>query len=124
MSKRKDLVCICCPMGCRLAVDMSGGAAVSIQGYSCPKGRKYAETECTHPSRTVTSTVPVDSGESPMLSVKTSGDIPKEKIFACMAQLRGLHVRAPVKAGHVVLKNVAGTGVDIVATKSVGSKTA
>lgn len=54
-----------------------------------------------------------------MVSVKTKEDVPKEKIFDCMRALKDVTVQAPVHIGDVVLKNVAGTGVDMVATKNV-----
>ena len=122
MTTKKELVCIGCPMGCQIKVELDDGKILSIDGYTCPKGKKYAETECTNPSRIVTSTVPVDGGDCRVVSVKTARDIPKDKIFDCIALLRGIHVDAPVAAGDIILKNVAGTGVDIVATKSVGTK--
>jgi CxxC motif-containing protein len=121
MKTAKELVCIGCPMGCRIKVELDGGKILSIDGYTCPKGKKYAETECTNPTRIVTSTVPVDGGDCRVVSVKTAYEIPKDKIFDCIAMLRGLHVKAPVAAGDIILKNAVGTGVDIVATKSVGA---
>ena len=54
-----------------------------------------------------------------MVSVKTREDIPKDKIFACVQALKDVVVEAPVHIGDVILSNVAGTGVDIVATKHV-----
>ncbi len=57
-----------------------------------------------------------------MVSVKTKEDIPKGKIFECVKALKTVEVPAPVHIGDVLLKDVAGTGVDIVATKNVGTK--
>nr|WP_081019465.1 DUF1667 domain-containing protein [Blautia obeum] len=37
----------------------------------------------------------------------------------CKLTLKGIEVPAPVHIGDVILKNVADTGVDIVATKNV-----
>jgi CxxC motif-containing protein len=54
-----------------------------------------------------------------MVSVKTGSNIPKEKIFDCIAALKNLEVKAPVEMGEVMLRNVADTGIDIIATKSV-----
>lgn len=119
---KKELICIGCPMGCQLKVELDDGVILKIDGYSCPKGKIYAQTECTNPLRTVTTTLPVDGGDCRVVSVKTACDIPKNKIFDCIAELRGLHINAPVTAGDIVLKNAAGTGVDIIATKSVSVK--
>jgi CxxC motif-containing protein len=53
------------------------------------------------------------------VSVKTSADIPKGKIFECVKELQTIDVPAPVCIGQVIIEDVAGTGVSIVATKNV-----
>ena len=113
------LTCIACPMGCPLSVEMDGDKVVSVTGNTCPRGKVYAEKEVSNPTRIVTSVVRVSGGESVMVSVKTKEDIPKGKIFDVVKALKDVEVPAPVKIGDVVVANVAGTGVDIVATKNV-----
>lgn len=113
------LTCIACPMGCPLSVEMDGDKVVSVTGNTCPRGKVYGEKEVTNPTRIVTSTVKVSGGESVMVSVKTKNDIPKGKIFDVVKALKGVEIPAPVKIGDVVIADVAGTGVDIVATKNV-----
>ena len=114
----RELTCIQCPLGCPLTVTVDGDT-VTVTGNTCPRGAVYGEKEVTHPTRTVTSTVEVEGGEMARVSVKTAGDIPKEKIFDVMAEIRGTKLTAPVTIGDVIIKNAAGTGVDIIATKSV-----
>ncbi|MGI5984981.1 MAG: DUF1667 domain-containing protein [Oscillospiraceae bacterium] len=121
MKTYKELICIGCPMGCPVSVEMENGSIGDISGYSCPRGKSYAEKELTSPERTVTSTVPVDGGFFRMVPVKTEHDIPKEKIFACMDQIHRVRLRAPVKAGEAVIKNIAGTGIDLIATRSISA---
>lgn len=118
MEERK-LICIGCPMGCPLTVVMNGKEVVSVTGNTCKRGDVYARKEVTDPTRIVTSTVRVSGGSIPMVSVKTKEDIPKDKIFECVRALKGIQVSAPVHIGDIILKNVADTGVDIVATKNV-----
>ena len=113
------LTCIACPMGCPLSVEMEGDKVVSVTGNTCPRGKVYAEKEVSNPTRIVTSVVRVSGGESVMVSVKTKEDIPKGKIFDVVKALKDVEIPAPVKIGDVVVANVAGTGVDIVATKNV-----
>ena len=113
------LTCIACPMGCPLSVEMEGDKVVSVTGNTCPRGKVYAEKEVSNPTRIVTSVVRVSGGESVMVSVKTKEDIPKGKIFDVVKALKDVEVPAPVKIGDVILADVAGTGVDIVATKNV-----
>lgn len=117
--EKKELICIGCPMGCMLSVDMNGGGVVTVTGNTCPRGDSYARKEVTNPTRIVTTTVRVLGGTQDMVSVKTKTDIPKGEIFACVKALKGVEVNAPVHIGDVILENAAGTGVDIVATKNV-----
>ncbi len=104
-------------MGCPLTVELEGGEIVNITGNTCKRGEVYGRKEVTNPTRIVTSTVKVEGGKSDMVSVKTREDIPKDKIFECVKALKGITVKAPVRIGDVILPDVAGTGVDIVATK-------
>ncbi len=115
----KKLTCINCPVGCPLKVEMDGENVICVSGNTCRRGEIYARKEVTNPTRIVTSTVKVVNGTSGTVSVKTKEDIPKEKIFVCVQALRGIEVQAPVHIGDVILENVAGTGVDIVATRNV-----
>ena len=118
----RELTCIGCPLGCSITVTMNGTDVVSVTGNTCPRGDSYARKEVTNPTRIVTSTVPVEGGISPMVNVKTASDIPKAKIFECVSALKNVVVTAPVKIGDVVLSNVAGTGVDVVAAKNIAAK--
>ena len=117
----KNLTCISCPMGCQITVEMDGGEVVSVTGNTCKRGDVYARKEVTNPTRIVTSTVKVSGGKADMVSVKTKEDIPKGKIFDCVRALKGVEVKAPVRIGDVIVADVAGTGVDIVATKNIAA---
>lgn len=117
--KRKELICIGCPMGCPIVVEMEEGKVLSVTGNTCPRGESYARKEVTNPTRIVTTTVRVDGGKVPMINVKTERDIPKDKIFECIAALRGVTMKAPVHIGDIILENVADTGVNIVAAGNV-----
>jgi CxxC motif-containing protein len=120
METRK-LTCIVCPMGCNLQVKIEDGKVLEVTGNKCKRGNAYALKECTNPTRVVTTTVRVAGGTAAVVSVKTASDIPKGKISECMEALRGVEVKAPVRIGDVILRNAAGTGVDIVATKNIES---
>ncbi len=119
MTEKRELTCIGCPMGCSITVTLHDGAVEDIKGFTCKRGLDYAGKEVTHPTRIVTSTVPVTGGTDRTVSVKTRTDIPKGKIFACMEALKGVTARAPVRIGDVIVPDAAGTGVDIVATGNV-----
>lgn len=115
----RNLICIGCPLGCMMKVEMEDGQILSITGNTCKRGEAYARREVTAPTRIVTSTVRVEGGSIAMVSVKTKNDVPKDKIKEVMKELNGLVVKAPVYIGDVIASNVADTGVDIVATKMV-----
>jgi CxxC motif-containing protein len=118
----RELTCIGCPLGCSITVTMNETDVVSVTGNTCPRGDAYARKEVTNQTRIVTSTVRVEGGISPMVNVKTASDIPKSKIFDCANALRDVVITAPVKIGDVVLSDVAGTGVDVIAAKNIAAK--
>ncbi|MCI8577680.1 MAG: DUF1667 domain-containing protein [Lachnospiraceae bacterium] len=117
--EKRELICIGCPMGCPLTVELEGGEVISVTGHTCKRGDVYARKEVTNPTRIVTSTVKVLEGKADMVSVKTREDIPKGKIFDCVRALKDVTVKAPVHIGDVIVPDIAGTGVDMVATKQV-----
>ena len=115
----RELICINCPMGCPLSVTLEDGGVTAVAGNTCPRGDTYGRKEVTNPTRIVTTSVPVDgSATERMVSVKTAHDIPKAKIFDVVQALVNVRAQAPVAIGDVVLADVAGTGVDVIATKN------
>ena len=117
--KQVNLICIGCPLGCPLEAEMEGAEVLTVTGHTCKNGEKYARKELTDPTRIVTSTVRVTGGTLAMVSVKTASDIPKGKIFDCIRELKAVELTAPVSIGDVIIPDVCGTGVSIVATKNV-----
>jgi len=120
MAQTRELTCIRCPMGCALTVELDdSGAVTSVSGNSCPRGAQYGRDEVTNPVRTVTTSMPVTGAErAHMVSVKTQTDVPKGKVFDVIAALADLTAQAPVAIGDVLVHDVAGTGVDVVATSN------
>lgn len=116
------MICINCPMGCRLTVDDNDKNNIKVTGNTCPRGVTYAVNEVTAPKRMVTGSVMVIGGTIPMVSVKTREAIPKGLIFESLEQLKHIKLNAPVHIGDVVIANVCGCGVDFVATKNVEAK--
>ncbi|MBQ3894035.1 MAG: DUF1667 domain-containing protein [Clostridia bacterium] len=113
----KTMTCIVCPIGCSLTAVRDENGNVTVTGNSCPRGAKYATSELTNPVRTLTSVVRTENGD--MLSVKTSEPIPKELVREAAKALAGVVVKTPVHIGDVIVKDILGTGSDIVATKNI-----
>jgi len=111
----KELICIVCPNGCRLRVDEENGFQVT--GNACPRGEEYGRNELLHPTRVLTGTVRLHGAALSRCPVKTNGAIPKEKLLDAARALCEVDVTAPVRRGDVVLADICGTGVDVVATR-------
>lgn len=118
---KKEFVCIACPVGCRLTVWDEGGE-VKVAGNTCPRGKAYGVQEFTAPMRTVTSSASVKHGDQAMCSVKTDAPVPKDKVPDVLRAIRMIQIKAPVKVGECVLRDVAGTGANVVATRRVRDK--
>lgn len=119
MNKITHYLCIGCPLGCRLEVEDYGQSIVEVRGFSCKRGKDFAEREHVDPRRMVTTTVRVTGGTEVRLPVKTKQEIPKADIVRLAEELHNVTVSAPVECGDVVLANALGLGVDVVATRSV-----
>ena len=119
MTDEKEITCIICPIGCKILVRSDGTRFELIDGNKCKKGINYARTEALDPRRMLTSSVLVKNGEWPLVSVKSSEPIPKEKVFSVLKEIKKIAVNAPVKSGQTIIKNVSNTRINIVATKSI-----
>ena len=117
--EKRQLTCVRCPRGCQITVEVENNEAVDVYGNGCMRGESYARNEVKDPRRVVTTTIVVEGGKDPVVPVKTNGDIPKGKMQECVAQLKNVIAKAPIRTGDVVCANVAGTGVDVVASGSV-----
>lgn len=113
---KKELICISCPMGCHLIVDIENK---KVEGNTCKRGEVYGINEVTNPMRVITTTVRVINGEIPVIPVKTKEPVPKDMNFEIMDILKNVQVEAPVKLGDIIVKNILNTGVDIVATRNL-----
>jgi CxxC motif-containing protein len=119
MTNDKEITCIVCPIGCKILVKTDGTTVNILKGYKCKQGVEYARNEALDPRRVLTTSILVDGGAWPLVSVKSSRPVPKEKLFAVLKEIRKMRVKAPVESGQVLIKNVADTDIDIVATKDI-----
>lgn len=116
----KDLTCISCPQGCKLLVRLGAdGTIASVAGNKCARGIAYAEEEILSPRRTLTTTVRIDGAAVAMLPVKTAAPIPKDMVEAASVSLADVIVAAPVVAGDVIIRDILGSGIDLIATRSL-----
>ncbi len=113
--KTRELTCIVCPRGCDLVAELDdNGAPISVSGNLCPRGRVYADNECTDPQRVVTTTVRCEDGC--VVSCKTNTTIPKALVLEAMKVINSTVAPAETEIGDVIIENILGTGADVVAT--------
>lgn len=113
----RNMICIGCPMGCELTVEIEDGKAVSVTGNTCAVGKRYAETEVSAPTRMVTTTAISERGIP--VPVKTKTAVPKDRIFDVVEAIKAERISLPKRIGDIILEDAAGTGVPIVVTKDV-----
>ncbi len=118
MNENQVLTCISCPVGCRMTVTIEDEKVVSVTGNACKRGDVYARQESIRPLRMVTAVARVKDSAVPV-SLKTREPIPKDKIKACMDEINGLQLSLPIVAGDILKSDVAGTGVDLIATRTL-----
>lgn len=115
---KREMTCIVCPVGCRLVVDEIDGEIV-VKNNQCKRGIAFGQNEYTDPIRVLTTTVKITGGKVKRLPVISTGEVPKRMIFKLVGDLYKITVKSPVKRGDVIVKNINGLGVDIVAGRTI-----
>ena len=115
----RSMTCIQCPRGCRLTLGIDAGLVTSLVGNGCDLGPAWAKREVEDPVRTLTTSVRVLRGREDLVSVRTSGPIPRRLLAEALAVAKELRIEAPVALGRVIAENLAGSGVSLVATRAV-----
>lgn len=118
---KKNMTCIICPMGCNLDItfDDATKKLVSATGNNCTRGPQYAEKELSNPTRTLTSTIKVTAGTLPVVPVKSADELPRDSLLQYMEVIRRATAPAPIRIGDVLIPDILGSGVDIIATADV-----
>ncbi|MBQ7577703.1 MAG: DUF1667 domain-containing protein [Synergistaceae bacterium] len=122
MSETRKFICVSCPLGCGLSVSLDDfGEVVKVEGNTCPRGESYARSEVKDPRRVFASTVRVKGGKLPVCPIRSKTPAPKGKLFDIAREVAKLDVAAPLKIGQVLIHNVCGTDVDIVASRDLAA---
>ena len=122
MSEERKFICVSCPLGCGLTVTLdNGGEVLKVDGNTCPRGEGYARSEVKDPRRVFASTVRVKGGKLPVCPVRSKTPAPKGKLFGIARAVAELEVEAPMKIGQVLIHNVCGSDVDIVASRDLAA---
>lgn len=113
------LTCVLCPVGCELEVREGAAGGLEVQGNQCEKGVPFAVEEVLRPKRNLATSVPAAGTAAMMISVRLSGPVAREMVFPILAEIAKLRPAAPVRRGQVLVADVLGTGVDVIATRTV-----
>lgn len=121
MSEQATIVCVVCPVSCPVVVEFEDGDVIKTDHNQCKLALDYVTDELFDPRRTLTTSLPVDGGKVPLVSAKTARGLPKNMVLDAMQSLTGIHVTAPVHIGDVIVEDVLGTGIALVATRDVAA---
>jgi len=114
----KNLICIVCPIGCRLKVSGTEDN-LKVIGAKCDKGTPYARNEIFNPHRVVCTTVKIKGGIHPVIPVKTDKPIPEKYKLEAVRAVSSIELTSPVKMGDIIMSDLFGTGVNIVAERDM-----
>jgi CxxC motif-containing protein len=120
MKNVNEIICIVCPLACRVSVAVDDqGHILEVDGFQCKKGKEYAVAEYRSSRRILTTTVIAEKSRHALLPVRTNSPIPREKLFECMDHLARVRVEPPLKSGEVIVRNILDTGSDIITTREL-----
>jgi CxxC motif-containing protein len=114
----KDIRCIICPTGCLVHVENVNGELI-IEGHSCKRGEDYAREEFVAPKRILTTTIRVENGFLPLVPVRSDKPIPKDRLEETLKEIAGLKSKAPIKMGDILIENVLGLDINIIASRDL-----
>ena len=115
----KEIICIKCPLGCRMNVELEGSEVTAVEGHQCKQGKKHARKEVLFPGRVLTTTVKTDILEFPLLPVRSNKEIPKDQLMSCMDEISKQQATSPTQIGQPIIKDILGIGVDIIACRTI-----
>jgi len=120
MEKIREIICVVCPLSCRIKIKIKDRKIVSLKGNKCRQGREYASQEFYNPQRVLTTTIKVkNSNLFPLLPVRTDKPVSKKKLRECMQYLATIEVETPINMGQIIVSNILNTGANIIATRKL-----
>jgi CxxC motif-containing protein len=117
--EKKHFTCVTCPVGCEVDVEVKDGNIVSMKGNKCDKVKEFVLQELKEPMRVLTTIVRIKSAKYAMLPVRTDKPIPKRLFTQAIGELAVIDLRTPVHISEVIIKDIAGSGANIIATRTM-----
>jgi CxxC motif-containing protein len=118
-AEKKHFVCVVCPIGCEIDVVHDGSKIISMEGNKCEKSEEFVTQELIEPMRILTTTVRIQGARWPVIPVRTDKAVPKRLFPRIMNQLKRIKLQAPVNMLDVVMNDIARTGANVIATRTM-----
>jgi CxxC motif-containing protein len=115
----KVIRCIVCPTGCEIQVKKGNQGDITFEGYTCKRGLEYAQQEFYEPKRILTTTIRVENGFLPLIPVRTNLPILKDKLKDALKEIAVKKIKAPIKAGDILIENILGLGANVIASRDL-----
>ncbi len=115
----KELVCVICPNSCRLTVWKDEEGEIHVTGNQCARGLDYGKKEYSHPERMLITTMHIEGAKLPVIPVRSRSTLPKEHLLPAVKIVNDVVCQAPVKMGDVLISNILGTGIDVIASRDM-----
>ena len=78
MTRTSEVICIMCPLACRVAVALDDkGDVLKVAGNQCKRGEEFAAAEARFPGRVLTTTLLTEGSGHGLLPVKTNKPVIK-----------------------------------------------
>ena len=116
---RKTIICTTCPNGCEITADYTNRDDFTIEGNRCKRGYEFTLNECFEPKRMFTGSVKLKGASRRMLPLRSNAPVPKELLMDISESIRDMEINAPVSSQQVIVKDVLGTGVDLISSMTV-----
>lgn len=115
MKQVTQINCVCCPNGCLVTIDEHD----NVSGNRCPNGSAYALGQMKDPQRQLVAEVRLQGADVDRCPVKGDRPVPSSALEEIGRVLRAFTAEAPVYISQPLIHDIAGTGVNVLAAKSI-----
>lgn len=115
----KTVICTTCPSGCEMKAELGGENELKVTGNRCKRGEIYCRNEYFEPKRIFTASVKIEGCKRARLPVRSREAVPKDMLMRCAEEAGKTVVEAPVRSHDVVIHDIAGSGIDVIASMTL-----
>ena len=120
--EKMEYTCIVCPRSCKINLSVINDSEFEVEGNICKRGEEYVINEYTCPKRMLTTTVKVENGIYANVPVVSDRAVEKSRLFEFLEHLYSIRFKAPLVGGDVLVENILGSDVNILAARDMACK--